>query len=99
MPVGSPRDIFLHVKENKVDYVIRILRKKIGGYAEIYKTSYLIKTGVFGEKVCRQFKEDIGNVVILPIEGVIISFYGKGKINGMHGGLSEKELFVPLMTK
>ena len=97
LPVGSPRDIFLHVKENKVNNVIETLKKKIGKYAEIYKTDYLIKEGLFGEKVSRQFKKDIGNVTILPKEGIIITFYRDARFKGFHGGLSKEEIFVPLV--
>ncbi|MCD6575751.1 MAG: alkaline phosphatase family protein, partial [Nanoarchaeota archaeon] len=97
LPVGSPRDIFLHVKESKVDYVVEVLRKKLKKYAEVYKTNYLIKEGVFGGIVSKQFRKDIGNVTILPKNGILISFYSEKKAKGFHGGLSEEELFVPLM--
>jgi len=100
LPVGSPRDLFLHAKKNKIDRVINILKKKIGKYAEIYKTEELIKIGLFGEKVSRQFKKDIGNVTILPKDGILISFYNSEKeTKGMHGGLSKEESFVPLIIK
>ena len=98
LPTGSPRDIFLHVKQNKIDYVLEVLKKKIGKYVDIYKTSYLIKEGVFGKSISKQFKKDIGNITILPKENICISFYNEHDFHGMHGGLSEDEIFVPLIT-
>ena len=98
LPVGSPRDIFLHVKKGKIDNVTTLLEKKIGKYANICKTKELIQDGFFGDKVSPQFIRDVGDIVILPRKGFVVSFYNEVKLKGMHGGLSEEELFVPLLT-
>ena len=99
LPVGGSRDMFLHVKEKKIGYVIEVLKRKLDKYAEIYRTKDLIEKGFFGKKVSKQFLKDVGNVVMLPKENVDITFYVKHKFKGDHGGLSEDELFVPLIIR
>ena len=97
LPVGGSRDVFLHVKENKINYVLTVLKKRLEKYAEMYKTKDLIDNGFFGKKTSKQFLKDVGNIIILPKDNIDITFYVKHKFNGDHGGLSKDELFVPLI--
>jgi len=98
LPVGSPRDLFLHVKKEREDFVIDILNKKLGKYAEIVRVDDMLKNGFFGiGKINKRFLDDVGNIIILPKKNYAVTFYGKEPFEGMHGGLSKEELFVPLM--
>lgn len=98
---GSPRDMFLHVKEGFVDIVQELLRKRLNGKAEIYKTSQLMDQGFFGKKLSPEFKSRVGNLVILSYDTESVWWYEKDKFEqkyfGHHGGLTRNEMEIPLL--
>ena len=100
-PTGSARDIFLHLKEEKITDTISLLEQKIGNKAKIFQTKDAIKKGLFGlGEVTENFLERVGNCLIIPIEKETIWFeHFKGRrlnLLGHHGGLHEEEMLVPL---
>ncbi len=103
VPVGSPRDFFLHIKNEYLNKVLYFLRKKLVGKAEVYKTRELIKEGIFGDpkKITKKFLKRVGNLVILPYKNESVWWYKKGvfefKFNGHHGGLTPEEMEIPLI--
>ena len=48
MPTGSPRDVFLHVKEQKLQETKEALIKNIGNKAQVLETQEALKAGLFG---------------------------------------------------
>lgn len=103
VPAGSSRDMFLHVKEEKVDELKGKIEEKIRGIGEVYKTSELIDKGFFGSRhPSNEFMSRVGNLVILPYSGQAIWWYKKGvfenKHKGHHGGLSKEEMEVPFLA-
>lgn len=99
-PIGSPRDIFLHIKKEKLNWTKEILKQKIGEKAEIIDTEEADKKGLFGLKESSQeFLERTGNLLIIPKEKQTVWFETKNKSRisflGQHGGLNSEEMLVP----
>jgi predicted AlkP superfamily pyrophosphatase or phosphodiesterase len=99
-PTGSPRDIFLHIKEEKLTKSKDEMMQELGDRAQVLTAEEAIKAGLFGlGKPSQAFIERAGNLLILPArkeniwfsnpEGRKISFLGQ------HGGLSKEEMLVP----
>ena len=100
-PLGGPRELFLHVKEEKLAETKEWLMQKVGGRAQIIETKEAAARGLFGLGVPdAEFFRRTGNLLILPYgkETVWFADSGGGKISflGQHGGLSEEEMLVPL---
>ena len=101
LPIGSARDVFLHVKEEKLIETLRLLTEKVGGKATIIETKDALNRGLFGHgEVTREFIDRAGNLLILPYgnETVFFEHFPDMKYNpiGQHGGLNEEEMLVPL---
>ena len=100
MPIGSPREVFLHIKEEKLDETKEYLQRKIGDKAQIIETKEAAKKGLFGLGLaCRDFLERTGNLMILPYGNQTVWFEDSDGIKtsylGQHGGLNEQEMLVP----
>jgi hypothetical protein len=100
LPLGSYREIFLHIKERKLEETKQWLIQKIGHKAKIIETKEAAETGLFGLGVAgKEILERTGNLMILPYGDQTVWFESSGsrKISylGQHGGLSEKEMLVP----
>lgn len=100
-PSGSPRDVFLHIKDKELKemhvYLSRLFKKK----AEVLFMKEAIKEGLFGHRrVSRKFIERAGNILILPKKNHTIWYeHMKGRKfehRGHHGGLNIKEVLIPL---
>jgi len=102
IPAGSPRDMFLYVKEEFLNEAFSYLSKKLNDIALVYKTVDLIKEGFFGEKISNNFLKRVGNLVILPYKNKTVWWYEKGVFEqrhfGHHGGLSGEEMKIGLIT-
>ena len=101
LPTGSARDVFLHVKEDKLTETKDLLAQKIGGKAKIVETKEAIKNGLFGlGDVGGEFFDRAGNLMILPYRNETVWFehFKDRRLNllGHHGGLNEEEMLVPL---
>ena len=101
LPTGSARDVFLHVKEEKLTETKELLTKKIGGKAKIVETKDALNNGLFGQgEITSQFIDRAGNLLILPYRNETVWFehFPDIKYNpvGQHGGLNEEEMLVPL---
>ncbi|MCL5667377.1 MAG: alkaline phosphatase family protein [Patescibacteria group bacterium] len=98
-PTGNSRDVFLNIKENKIDETINLLKNILGDKAEIIRTSEAIKLGLFGVGTPTQrFLDRTGNILILPFKNKIWYRHASPKKTqsmAMHGGLSEQEMVVP----
>ena len=103
LPTGGARDVFLHVKEEKLAETQKLLTKKIGNKAKIVETKDALNKGLFGQgEVTREFIERAGNLLILPYRNETVWFehFTNIKYNpiGQHGGLNEEEMLVPLIV-
>ncbi|MCL2358754.1 MAG: alkaline phosphatase family protein [Nitrososphaerota archaeon] len=100
LPTGSPRDIFLHIKEEKLKKTKEALTQQIGSKAQVIETSKAAEAGLFGiGEASHEFFERAGNLLILPYDKETIWFSNpegrKITLFGQHGGLNSEEMLVP----
>lgn len=99
---GSPRDMFLYIKDEYVSEVKGKLETHFKGIAEVYETDELIQRNLFGStSPSKALTSRMGNIVILPYEGESVWWYEKDRFEndlyGHHGGLTPKETEIPLL--
>ena len=96
VPAGSPRDMFLYIKDDMLEEVQFFLTPRFEGKADVVKTEFLINDEYFGPEVSTRFRERVGNLVILPYRYESVWWYEKGKFEqrfyGHHGGLTPQEM-------
>jgi len=98
LPVGSPRDFFLHVEEKYIPEVRQAVQEICGEKALIITTEELIEAGCFGkrESISDEMKNNLAPLVVLPRPGESVFWRGKGKYQknflGHHGGLTSAEM-------
>ena len=103
LPTGGQRDVFLHVKEEKLTETKELLSEKIGTKAKIVEIEEAVNAGLFGVgDISSQFFDRAGNLLILPYGNETVCFdhfknFKDFKYNpvGQHGGLNEDEMLVP----
>jgi predicted AlkP superfamily pyrophosphatase or phosphodiesterase len=102
VPAGSPRDMFLYIKDDRLDEAQSFLASKLEERADVVRTATLIDDGYFGPEVSSRFRERVGNLVILPYRNESVWWYEKGKFEqrfyGHHGGLTPEEMETVLYT-
>jgi len=100
LPTGSPRDVFLHINDQKLQQTKDALKQEIGDKAQIIETKKAVECGLFGlGKASETFLERAGNLLIMPYRKETVWFEHRSgrKINllGQHGGLHPDEMLVP----
>jgi hypothetical protein len=100
LPTGSPRDVFLHIKDQKLQQTKQALQTEIGDKAQILETKQAADCGLFGlGKTSEAFLERTGNLLIVPYGRETVWFEHRSgrRINllGQHGGLHPDEMLVP----
>ena len=100
VPAGSPRDFFLHLREECFDEAVGAIREALAGVAEVRAVRALAAAGYFGDAPpSRRFLDRVGNAVILPRPGRAVWWYEEGRFEsrhpGDHGGLSPEEMEIP----
>ena len=102
VPAGSPRDMFLYIKDHLLEEAQSFLASRLEGKADILKTENLIEGGYFGPDVSSRFRERVGNLVILPYRYESVWWYEKDKFEqrfyGHHGGLTPEEMETVLYS-
>lgn len=97
------RNMFLHVKPEFLSEVRLKLETLLEGRAEVLSISEMASDGFFGlGPPSIRFLERAGDLVILPYEGESVWWYEKDKFEirhrGNHGGLTRKEMEIPLLS-
>ncbi|WP_068468719.1 alkaline phosphatase family protein [Candidatus Protochlamydia phocaeensis] len=97
VPAGSPRDLFLHIKEEQFEDTYALLEQALEGKAKVYSTQALIKAKLLGPSpLSSAFLNRVGNLVILPYEGQSVFWYEQDRFEhrfyGNHGGLTREEM-------
>jgi predicted AlkP superfamily pyrophosphatase or phosphodiesterase len=96
VPAGSPRDMFLYIKDGMLGKAQEFLEKRLQGRADVVRTDFLINEGYFGPKISERFLDRVGNLVLLPYLGESVWWYEKDKFEmvyyGHHGGLTPQEM-------
>jgi hypothetical protein len=103
VPAGSARDVFLHVKEDRLDAVQRLLQTHLAGQAEIYRVADLVARGFFGPRPpAPVFLDRVGNLLIAPYRDQTIWWHEPGRFAqeyyGLHGGLTPEEMETVLLA-
>ena len=102
VPAGSPRDMFLYIKDDRLEEAQSFLAPRLEGKADVVKTERLIEDGYFGPEVSSRLRERVGNLVILPYRYESVWWYEKDKFEqrfyGHHGGLTPEEMETVLYT-
>lgn len=100
LPWGSPRDVFLAIKPEKLNQVLEFLTNTLQNKATVMKIEKAFEEGLFGqEDLHKKFRNRVGNILILP-QGNSTVWYEHFKdekidLLGMHGGLSPDEMLIP----
>ena len=98
-PAGSARDLFLHVRPDRIVEAVSRLQRMLGDRAQVRLVDELLDDGVFGPPPDDRLRARIGNVLILPADGESVWWYEAEKFiqrfRGHHGGLQPEELRVP----
>lgn len=100
-PGGSPRDMFLYVRDEYLDEAQALLANGLRGRANVVLARDLLKQGYFGKlPVCADLYARLGNLVILSYPDECVWWYEEGrfeqKFYGHHGGLTRAEMEIPL---
>ncbi|MFP4232760.1 MAG: alkaline phosphatase family protein [Candidatus Aenigmatarchaeota archaeon] len=99
-PIGDPRTVNFHVKESKAEKVMDILNEELDCEFEVYRTEKMIEEGLFSDNgVSKRFEQSLGEVTLVMRGKSMIIFEPYDEYEGMHGGLTEDELYVPLLSK
>jgi predicted AlkP superfamily pyrophosphatase or phosphodiesterase len=93
---GSPRDLFLYVREDRIADVRARLERLLDGLAVVWPIERLIAEGFFGPEISERLRARLGNLVILPEPGETVYWLDPGRFAmqfyGHHGGWSPVEM-------
>lgn len=100
VPAGSPRDFFLHLREDSFAEALGAIRDAVADVAEVRPVGDLVAAGYFGDAPpSHRFLDRVGNAVILPRPGRAVWWYEEGRFEsrhpGDHGGLTPEEMEIP----
>lgn len=100
LPWGSPRDVFLKIKEEKIEEVFAFLQEEFKDKARVIKSQEAFKQGLFGlGSPHKQFFSRVGDILIIPRGNQTIWYEHvsgeRVEFKGVHGGLSGEEMLVP----
>lgn len=101
LPWGSPRDLYLQVKDDSVDETREYLSTVLNGSARVLRTADAVSSGVFGRGTyASSFRERVGNIMILPTDKNSVWYRYPNveapKLLGQHGGMHPDEVTIPL---
>lgn len=100
LPWGSPRDVYLQLREGTVGETEDFLKRTLGGAATVIRTADAIEAGLFGRGTpSRAFLDRVGNLMILPTGTGSVWYRHPGvrepDMVGRHGGLHRDEMTIP----
>ena len=101
LPWGRARDVFVGVRQEKLDEVSGFLSDALKDRATVLQTGKALQYNLFGHGTLHsEFKSRIGDILILPHGNLTLWFerpyQRRFRLLGMHGGLSRDEMLVPL---
>jgi hypothetical protein len=102
-PNGSPRDMFLHVRPERVAEVLGLLQRELADVALVLPMERVLAEGLFGPgPVSPELRRRLGDILVLPYPGTFIWWHEPGRLQndfyGHHGGLSREELITVVGT-
>ena len=101
-PAGSARDLFLHVRADRLDEVVARLGAALEDVADVERVDDLVVQGVFGPEVSDALRSRLASLVVLPLPGEAVYWWEEGRFeqhfHGQHGGLGPNEMEIPLVA-
>jgi hypothetical protein len=101
-PAGSCRDLFLHIRPERLDEVEAQLTERLAPVAEVRKVEALLAEGLFGANVTDALTSRLANLVVLPAPAEAAYWLEPGRFEqhflGQHGGLTANEMEIPLVS-
>ncbi|MDP2736387.1 MAG: alkaline phosphatase family protein [bacterium] len=104
MPLsGEPRAVYCYVRPDKIKQFENYVKTEFNKCCEMHKSEDLIKKNYFGLfKPDKKLKDRIGDYILIMKENYIMKDLVLGEKRniyiGNHGGVSEEEMFVPLVV-
>lgn len=99
-PTGYCRDLFLHVKEEHLFTVKKLIENELNDLVYVYTFDELKESGFLGHPNKRMI-ERCGNLILLPKGNNHIWWYEQDIFEltfiGVHGGASKDEMEIPLL--
>ncbi len=100
---GEPRVGYAYVRNGKTNEFLQYMNDNLSNVCDIITQEEAIRSGVFGSGVPgMKFRDRIGDYILLMKENYVLKDHVINETPpdfiGYHGGLSEKELFVPLIV-
>jgi len=97
LPLEVRATSFLVKKEKEKDF-IKLFNNKYRKDLKLFKSSKLIKKGVFGPNIKERAKEFLGNYIAVSKNNKCVALSKNiTRYKGHHTGLSSKEMYVPLI--
>ncbi len=101
-PAGEMRMMYFYLKKPwKIEEFKNFLQEQFGDTFELYSSKELDEKGYFGfGKPHPEFYNRIGDAVLIVKENYAFTYLytgGEDRLSGMHGSLTEDELFVPVI--
>jgi hypothetical protein len=94
-PAGSARDVFLHVRPERVADAVAALGAALGERGEAHATEDLVRAGRFGPDVGPRLRERLASVCVLPSAGRMAWLRSTPDVEqiflGHHGGVHPHE--------
>jgi len=103
MPLcGEPRLAFCYVQHDKRDQFERYVREPLGEMCDLFASADLVNQGLFGlGEPHPELLSRVGDYTLVMKENYVITGRIPGEkpliMRGFHGGLSEAEVYVPLV--
>ncbi len=99
---GEPRVCYAYVRSGKTFDFLHYMEDNLANVCKIITRDEAIQSGVYGEGIPgMKFRDRIGDFILLMNENYVLKDHVLGEVPpnfiGYHGGLSEEELFVPLI--
>jgi hypothetical protein len=104
MPLsGEPRVVYCYVNPQKIKDFENYVKTEFKDACDLYKSDELIKDNYFGLfEPNEKLKDRIGDYILIMKENYIMKDLVLGEEQhvyvGNHGGVSEEEMFVPLIV-
>jgi len=100
-PVGESRASYLYVKHGRKRAVTEHLVDRLGDRAVCIDAEQALESGLFGSGPENpQARDRIGDLVVVATDsvGLYYPYPDAARLRGMHGGLTAREMIVPLIV-
>ena len=96
-PVGSPRNLHLHLRDGTVERVRGTLESRLP--CRTFTRAEAIERGLFGDRApSDRFRQRCGDLVVVHRDRGLWWEESERELVGMHGGLTREEMLVPFAT-